>query len=109
MSSSNPLRNDRIRQKLDEKVLEMRDRGLHKREEHSQEVIATEQGIRIAPAYVHIETPSHTRGTSRGEEWIQKKKEKGRVGTERHARSATSINPLLHDSVDHRMPHLPPA
>lgn len=110
MPSLNPLRDDRTRQKLAKNILEMHEGGLHKREHRAHEHIEQEiAGVRVARQLVRIDTPSHTPRTNRGEEWSRKKDEKGRVGKTRHARSATSINPLLHDAVDHRMPHLPPA
>lgn len=110
MPSLNPRRDDRTRQKVAENFLELHEGGLRRREKHAHENIEAEiAGVRVARQFVRIDTPSHTPGTSKGEEWSLKTQEKGRVGKTRHARSATSINPLLHDAVDHRMPHLPPA
>ncbi len=110
MPSLNPRRNDRTREKLAAHILELHEGGLRRREKHAHDSFEAEiAGVRVARQYVRIDTPSHTPGTSKGEEWSLKTQEKGRVGLARHARSATSINPLLHDAVDHRMPHLPPA
>ena len=54
--------------------------------------------------------PSHTPGTTRGEETIWKQGiEPGRKTGTRTARDATSINPKQRDPVDPRMPYLPPA
>jgi hypothetical protein len=55
---------------------------------------------------------SHTPGTPRGEERVQKEgREPGRQDTRfgRTARDSTSINPKARDPIDPRMPHLPPA
>ncbi len=53
--------------------------------------------------------PSHTPGTTRGEEMIFKKgPEPGRETGTRTARDSTSINPKEHDVIDPRMPHMPP-
>lgn len=54
--------------------------------------------------------PSHTPGTSRGEEMVMKKgAEPGRETGSRTARDSTSISPDAHGPIDPRMPHLPPA
>ena len=54
--------------------------------------------------------PSHTPGTTRGEETIMKKgREPGRETGSRRARDSTSINPDSKGPIDPRMPHLPPA
>lgn len=54
--------------------------------------------------------PSHTPGTTRGEETVLKKgPEPGRERGGRTARDATSINSDARDPIDPRMPHLPPA
>lgn len=54
--------------------------------------------------------PTHTPGTSRGEEMRSKKgPEPGREGKTRSARDSTSINPKSRAPIDPRMPHLPPA
>ena len=58
---------------------------------------------------VKPDTPSHTKGTNRGEELSQKSPEPGREGKTATARSSTSINPKAEDPIDPRMPHLPPA
>jgi len=108
MSWLNPLQDDETREHLDRKVLEWQQRSLDKRAAKLRPV-ANRQGIRVGRPYVHPETPSHTPGTNKGEEWALHATEKGRVGWTRQARSATSINPTLHDAVDRRMPHLPPA
>jgi hypothetical protein len=53
--------------------------------------------------------PSHTPGTTRGEEDVQRRgAEPGRETGTRTARDATSINPSHRDPIDPRMPHLPP-
>ncbi|MBV8828995.1 MAG: hypothetical protein JO108_07160 [Acidobacteriaceae bacterium] len=52
---------------------------------------------------------SHTEGTSRGEEVVQKKgPEPGRETGRRTARDSTSINPGARDPIDPRMPYMPP-
>lgn len=54
--------------------------------------------------------PSHTPGTTRGEEEVlHRGAEPGRETGTRTARDATSINPQAHDPIDPRMPFLPPA
>jgi hypothetical protein len=56
--------------------------------------------------------PSHTPGTSKGEELVQKEgREAGRHnrGFHRTARDSTSINPEAHGPIDPRMPQIPPA
>ena len=54
--------------------------------------------------------PSHTPGTTRGEETVFKKgPEPGREKGTRTARDSTSVNPKAHDVIDPRMPHMPPA
>lgn len=54
-------------------------------------------------------TPSHTPGTTRGEEEVIKQgPEPGRGTGTRTARDATSINAKARDPIDPRMPHLPP-
>lgn len=108
MSWLNPLQDDEKREQLDRKVLDWRQRGLEQRAAKLR-VVETRQGIRVGRARVRPDTPSHTPGTNRGEEWALHATEQGRVGWSRQARSATAINPTLHDAVDHRMPHLPPA
>ncbi len=53
---------------------------------------------------------SHSEGTSRGEEVVQRKgPEPGRETGTRTARDSTSINPQAEDPIDPRMPHMPPA
>jgi len=53
--------------------------------------------------------PSHTPGTTRGEETVLKKgPEPGRENGGRTARDATSINSKSRAPIDPRMPHLPP-
>jgi hypothetical protein len=53
--------------------------------------------------------PSHTPGTTRGEEEVTKNgPEPGRRTGTRTARDATSINAKARDPIDPRMPHLPP-
>jgi hypothetical protein len=58
---------------------------------------------------VKPDTPSHTKGTHRGEEWSKRGPEPGRNGVTATARSSTSINPKAAGPIDPRMPHLPPA
>lgn len=54
--------------------------------------------------------PSHTPGTTRGEETVlHKGPEPGRETGKRTARDATSVNPEAHDPIDPRMPYMPPA
>jgi hypothetical protein len=53
--------------------------------------------------------PSHTAGTTRGEEMIVKKgPEPGRETGTRTARDATSVNAKNRDPIDPRMPYMPP-
>lgn len=58
---------------------------------------------------VKPDTPSHTKGTHKGEEWSRKSPEPGREGQTAKARSSTSINPKAAGPIDPRMPDLPPA
>ena len=58
---------------------------------------------------VKPDTPSHTRGTRRGETWVRVAPEPGREDKTATARSSTGINPKSHSPIDPRMPHLPPA
>lgn len=58
---------------------------------------------------VKPDTPSHTPGTHKGEEWARKSPEAGRKGQTATARSSTSINPKAAGPIDPQMPHLPPA
>lgn len=58
---------------------------------------------------VQPDTPSHTQGTHKGEEWVQQSPEPGREGDSAKARSATSINPKARSPIDPRMPNMPPA
>jgi hypothetical protein len=52
---------------------------------------------------------SHTEGTNRGEEVVQRKgPEPGRQTGTRTARDSTSINPDAREPIDPRMPHMPP-
>jgi hypothetical protein len=56
------------------------------------------------------ELPSHTPGTSRGEELRrQKGPEPGREKGYRTARDSTSIDAGDREPIDPRMPHMPPA
>ena len=61
---------------------------------------------------VSTDTPSHTEGTSKGEE---KSRDEGKEGGRddaragRTARDSTSINAEDEEPIDARMPHLPPA
>jgi hypothetical protein len=53
--------------------------------------------------------PSHTPGTTRGEEMVLKKgPEPGRETGTRTARDATSVNAKQRDPIDPRMPYMPP-
>lgn len=58
---------------------------------------------------VRPDTPSHTTGTNKGEEYARRSPEPGREGQTATARSSTSINPKAEEPIDPRMPHLPPA
>ena len=64
------------------------------------------------PIPIHLvrsRMPSHTPGTTRGEETIFKKgPEPGREGGTRTARDSTSINAKKRDPIDPRMPYMPP-
>jgi hypothetical protein len=54
--------------------------------------------------------PSHTEGTTRGEELVLRKgPEPGREAGTRTARDATSVNAKARDPIDPRMPYMPPA
>jgi hypothetical protein len=56
--------------------------------------------------------PSHTPGTAKGEERVQRQGlEPGRQRGEPHrtARDSTSINAEAHGPIDPRMPQMPPA
>ena len=54
--------------------------------------------------------PSHTPGTTRGEETVFRKgPEPGRETGKRTARDATSVNAADRDPIDPRMPYMPPA
>jgi hypothetical protein len=59
--------------------------------------------------HVKPDTPSHTKGTHKGEEWARKYPEPGRESKTATARSSTSINPEARGPIDPRMPNLPPA
>jgi hypothetical protein len=53
--------------------------------------------------------PSHTPGTTRGEETTMKQgPEPGREKGTRTARDSTSINAVNRDPIDRRMPFMPP-
>ncbi len=53
--------------------------------------------------------PSHTPGTTRGEELVIKKgPEPGRETGTRTARDSTSVNAKARGPIDPRMPHMPP-
>ncbi len=61
---------------------------------------------------VSPDAPAHTPGTSKGEEKAAEEgKEPGRdaAGEGRTARDSTSINPEAEESIDPRMPNMPPA
>lgn len=54
---------------------------------------------------------AHTTGTSKGEEWVQKRgREPGRNDShpDRTARDSTAINADDREPIDPRMPHIPP-
>lgn len=53
--------------------------------------------------------PSHTPGTSKGEERERKHGDPGWQGATRIARDATTINPEKRGPIDPRMPQMPPA
>lgn len=55
------------------------------------------------------DSPSHTPGTHRGEDWVKKEKEPGREGQTATARSSTGINAAQRGPIDPRMAQLPPA
>lgn len=57
---------------------------------------------------VRPDTPSHTKGTHKGEEWMSKCPEPGREGDTANLRSSTGINWKAREPIDPRMPHLPP-
>lgn len=55
--------------------------------------------------------PSHSLGTAKGEEWVQKRgREPGRDDprASRTARDATGVASEDREPVDPRMPHIPP-
>lgn len=58
---------------------------------------------------VKPDTPSHTAGTRRGEDWVKTKREPGREHEASTARSSTSIHPKAAGPIEPRMPHMPPA
>jgi hypothetical protein len=54
--------------------------------------------------------PSHTPGTTRGEQEVRKSgAEPGRETGTRTARDSTGVNAADRDPIDPRMPHMPPA
>ncbi len=55
------------------------------------------------------DSPSHTPGTHRGEDWSKNEKEPGREGAGRTARDSTGINSDKRRPIDPRMPEMPPA
>ena len=55
------------------------------------------------------ESPSHTPGVHRGEEWVKHDKEPGRELETPTIRNSTGINADKREPIDPRMPHLPPA
>lgn len=66
----------------------------------------------MASEDVTPDLPSHTPGTPRGEERLQRHgREAGRATRtpDRTARDSTSINPEARGPIDPRMPHMPPA
>jgi hypothetical protein len=62
----------------------------------------------MATQDVKPDTPSHTKGTHKGEEWQSQHPEPGREGGTATARSSTSINPKARAPIDPRMPNMPP-
>jgi hypothetical protein len=66
----------------------------------------------MASRDIRPDLPSHTPGTPKGEERVQREgREPGRENPllGRTARDSTSINPSARDPIDPQMPHLPPA
>lgn len=55
------------------------------------------------------DSPAHTPGVHRGEDWVRHDKEPGRERPTPTSRSATGINAGKRGPIDPRMPHLPPA
>ncbi len=55
------------------------------------------------------DTPSHTPGTNKGEDWVKHGREPGREHVYATARSSTGINAKAATPIDPRMPHMPPA
>jgi hypothetical protein len=65
----------------------------------------------MAEHVIRPDIPSHTPGTAKGEEWVQRQgREPGREDPNvvRTARDSTSINPQAREPIDPRMPHMPP-
>lgn len=62
----------------------------------------------MARQHTTPDSPAHTPGTHKGEEWVRTQKEPGREGETATARSSTGINPRNREPIDPRMPHLPP-
>lgn len=63
----------------------------------------------MAIQHTTSDSPSHTPGTHKGEEWVRHHKEPGREGSTPTARSSTGINAKNREPIDPRMPKLPPA
>lgn len=55
------------------------------------------------------DSPAHTPGVHRGEDWIKHDREPGREGETPTMRSSTGINADNRKPIDPRMPNLPPA
>ena len=63
----------------------------------------------MAHQHTTPDSPSHTRGTHRAEDWVKEEKEPGRETQTSTARSSTGINAALRAPIDPRMAKLPPA
>jgi hypothetical protein len=63
----------------------------------------------MAQQHTTPDSPSHTPGTHKGEEWVQTHTEPGREGKTANSRSSTGINASKRAPIDPRMPQLPPA
>lgn len=55
------------------------------------------------------ESPSHTAGVHRGEDWSKHGNEPGRERETPTSRNSTGINADKREPIDPRMPNLPPA
>jgi hypothetical protein len=63
----------------------------------------------MAKQHTKPDSPAHTPGVHKGEEWSRNHKEPGRENATVTARSATGINAKNRAPIDPRMPNLPPA